>query len=67
MLQYEVKDKGNKDYIPRVVYMVVALHMMWMLVQVVPFVVEEPMVLGLYLGKQGCTFHTEAYQMEGLV
>ena len=29
----------------------------------VPFTIEERMVLGLYLGKQGCMFHIKAVQM----
>ena len=57
----------SKSYIPMVGYMLVALHMMWISAQVVPFVVEEPIVLILYMGRQGCTFHTEASQMEDLV
>ena len=58
---------GNKGYTPEVGYMMVVLHMMWISMQMVPFVIEGPLVLGLYLGKQGCMFFTKVVQMKSLI
>ena len=51
MLLREDMGVGNRGYTSRVGYMMIVSHMMCMSMQVVQFVVEESIVLGLYLDK----------------